>query len=160
MMSNSWTMAAPRMFPNRTASVTEMPSFRSVSAQRAAGLRSRTTNDPSSRFDLNSAEGRRARDLFEGYLALMGNPSDTIALSNALAAAELKARAEQARKVREIDPDQLVRLENLAHRAERKLGLKTATAAPATMSPAAYLAGRAGDTHQRGPDEPGGEGAS
>jgi hypothetical protein len=74
----------------------------------------------------------------------MGNPCDTIALSNALAAAELKARAEQARKMPEIDPDQLVRLENLAHRAERKLGIKPG-AAPKSVSLQDHLRQRAAE---------------
>jgi hypothetical protein len=61
-----------------------------------------------------------------------------------LAAAELKARAEQARKSPYIDPDVLLRLENLAHRAERKLGIKPAATTPPGMpSPAEYLARRA-----------------
>jgi hypothetical protein len=150
------------MFANRTTSAPQTPTPRSVSAQRAAALRSRTTNDPSSRFDLNSAEGRRARDLYEGYVALMGNPSDTIALSNALAAAELKARAELSRKSPDVDPDVLVRLENLAHRAERKLGIKPAAATPAP-SLRAYVAARASseardaseddEAHPQGPQD-------
>jgi hypothetical protein len=100
--------------------------------------RSRTTNDPCSRFSLNTAEGRRARDLYESFVAAMGNPTDTLSLSNALAAAELKGRAELSRKSPDVDPDVLVRLENLAHRAERKLGIKPAAAATPPPSLAAW----------------------
>jgi hypothetical protein len=40
------------------------------------------------------------------------------------------------------DADQLVRLENLAHRAERKLGIQPGAAVPAPQTPAEYLARR------------------
>ena len=68
------------------------------------------------------------------------SPTDTIALTialaNALAAAELKAAAEDARRRPDTDPDQLVRLENLAHRAERRLGIRRrSTARPLPPDP-------------------------
>jgi hypothetical protein len=85
---------------------------------------SRTTNDPLAGVPRNTAAGRRVADLFRAYVTALGNPTDTIALANALAAAELKAAAEDARRRPDTDPDQLVRLENLAHRAERRLGIR------------------------------------
>ncbi len=65
--------------------------------------------------------------MYFAYLAALGNPSDAIVQANALTAAELKVSAETARKLLlegNGDADALVRLENLAHRAERKLGIK------------------------------------
>ena len=57
----------------------------------------------------------------------MGNPADALAQANALAAAELKVAAEEARAKLlaggDIEPDQVVKLEGAAARAERKLGI-------------------------------------
>lgn len=98
--------------------------------------RSKTTNDPLvGRTDRNTARGRRIADLYRAFVVAMGFPANVIAQANALAAAELKVAAEDARKQllagELVDPDQIVRLENLAHRAERKLGIKPGkTAAP------------------------------
>jgi hypothetical protein len=138
------------MLPNRTPSAPEVPAPHSVRGQRSAVLRSRTTNDPSSRFSLNTAEGRRARDLFEAFVALMGNPTEMILLSQALTAAELVAAAEMARAALLAgtgDIDQVIRLENLSARATRKLRLPSAAAAPAAApSLAQYIATRAAAT--------------
>jgi hypothetical protein len=83
--------------------------------------------------------------LYRAYIAAMGGTTDTIHQANALAAAELKVTAEDARK-RMLDgggdADQLVRLENLAHRAERKLGIQPGAVVPAPQTPAEYLARR------------------
>jgi hypothetical protein len=101
-----------------------------------AGQRSKTTNRPlQGRVNRKTAKGRRVADLFHAYLDALGNPTDPITQANALTAAELKTAAEEARKALldgHGDGDQLVRLENLAFRAERKLGLKTAVTAPTT----------------------------
>jgi hypothetical protein len=124
------------MLANRTTSAPPAPAPRRLSAQRVAALRSKTTNDPLSRFSLNTAEGRRARDLFEGYVALMGAPTDTILLSHALAAAELVAASEMARAeflLGRGDIGQVIRLENLAARSVRRLGIKPATSAPPSL---------------------------
>jgi hypothetical protein len=57
----------------------------------------------------------------------LGHPSDRVVQADALALAELKTAAEAARtrmlNGEDRDPDQLVRLENLVRRAERRLGL-------------------------------------
>jgi hypothetical protein len=63
----------------------------------------------------------------DAYLRAMGNPVDALAQANALAAAELKVATEDARAKLlaggNIDPDQVVKLEGAAARAERKLGI-------------------------------------
>jgi hypothetical protein len=88
--------------------------------------RSRITNDPTTRCNQATAAGRRLNDLIRGFLNEMGNPTSTVAQSAAISAAELVVAAEDARSkllAGNGDADQVVRLENLAHRAVRKLGL-------------------------------------
>jgi hypothetical protein len=133
------------MLENRPAAVDVPSASRSSGADWPKQQRSATTNDPlSTRTDRNTAAGRRIADLYRAYIAAMGGPTDTILQANALAAAELKVAAEDARK-RMLggggDADQLVRLENLAHRAERKLGIKP-SAGPKPPTLTEYLASR------------------
>jgi hypothetical protein len=101
--------------------------------------RSRTTNAPvKSRHNLNSAPGRRVSDLYRAALAAMGNPIDAVSQANALAAAELKVAAENERAkllAGAGNADALVRVENLAARAERKLGIKAGASAKPKMLP-------------------------
>jgi hypothetical protein len=128
----------------RSAAVREPLTASPRVVERNARLCSATTNDPlSARTDRNTARGRRIADLFRGYMAALGNPSDAITQANILTAAELKVAAEDARKRllngEGADVDGLVRLENLAHRAERKLGVKLQPR-DATPSLADYIA--------------------
>lgn len=114
---------------SRPAAVKRPPAASSHVAERDARLCSATTNDPlAARTDRNTARGRRIADLFRGYMAALGDPSDAITQANVLTAAELKVAAEDARRRllngEGVEVDGLVRLENLAHRAERKLGLR------------------------------------
>jgi hypothetical protein len=107
--------------------------------------RAKTTNDPASRANLNTANGRRVADLYRSYLRAMGDPTDAVAQANVLAAAELTVAAETARVqllAGKADVDQLVKLENLAARAIRRLGIKPGAAAAPTQSLAAYLASK------------------
>jgi hypothetical protein len=113
---------------NRPAGVAGPSPARAANGERPAALRARATNDPlHGRASRNTARGRRIGDLFDAYLREMGNPADTPAQANALAAAELKVAAENARAKLlnggDIDPDQVVKLEGAAARAERKLGI-------------------------------------
>jgi hypothetical protein len=89
--------------------------------------RSRITNDPTgARCNRSTAAGRRLADLLRGFLAEMGNPTSIVAQSAALQAAELTVAAEDARArllAGQGDADQVVRLQNLAQRAVRKLGI-------------------------------------
>jgi hypothetical protein len=133
------------MLVSSAATAPKLKGQRSCGAEPPANARAKITNDPArARANRNTAQGRRVADLYRAFLRAMGNPDDAVAQANALAAAELKVAAEDARK-RMLDgdaggdPDQLVRLENLAHRAERKLGIK-ATAEPKPPSLAEHLA--------------------
>ena len=97
--------------------------------------RARITNNPISvRADLNTSQGRRVADLYRSYLRAMGDPADTAAQADVLAAAELTVAAEMARVdllAGKADVDQLVKLENLAARAIRRLGIRqNAASAP------------------------------
>lgn len=87
--------------------------------------RARTTNDPTSRMNSRTARGRRTKDLYRAFVARLTDPEEVLAQAAALAAAELTVSAEglRARLLggEAVDPDQVVRIENLAQRAERKL---------------------------------------
>jgi hypothetical protein len=100
------------------------PSTASVPLTSRAAL----TNDPlRARADGRTPQGRRIRDLFRAYSSAMGSPSDPATQAAILAAAELVVAAERARaKVLDDggDVEQLIRLENLAARATRRLGVK------------------------------------
>jgi hypothetical protein len=138
------------MQANRPAAVTEPSPARLINAERPAALRAKATNHPLyGRASRNTAQGRRIGDLYDALLRAMGNPTDAVAQANALAAAELKVAAEDARAKLlaggDIDPDQVVKLEGAAARAERKLGLKPGAAVAAPPTPAEYLARRAAE---------------
>jgi hypothetical protein len=104
---------------------------RSIPA-RPRTCRSKVTNRPSKMvIDGRSLLGRRVRDMADYYVAQLGGCWATLTDMQAAAvrrAAELTALAEQARadalKNGNADPEQLVRLENLATRAERRLSFK------------------------------------
>jgi hypothetical protein len=99
----------------------------------AAGLppassRSAATNRPGSRWNANTATGRRCRDLYKAYMKQAGNPDDPAAQAAILAAAETVVLAEVARKdslngMTAVNVELVVRLENLAARSLRRLKL-------------------------------------
>jgi hypothetical protein len=103
--------------------------------------RSRTTNDPLSRNSQATAAGRRVADLFRSFLRAMADRG-CIAQADALRAAELTVAAEDARArllAGAGDADELVRIENLAARAVRKLGLDQQRAAKPKKTLADHL---------------------
>ena len=67
-------------------------------AKPSARSRSAATNRPASRWNSNSAGGRRCRDLFRGYMRALGSPADEPTVALAIAAAEAVALAETARQ--------------------------------------------------------------
>jgi len=95
--------------------------------------RSATTNNPMrARTNGRTSAGRRVRDLYKAYLAAMGR-ADDVGRAQALAAAELMVAAENARTkllAGQGDIEQIVRLENLANRALRRLDLGAGAAPP------------------------------
>jgi hypothetical protein len=116
-----------------THSARTQPARRSTTAEPITTRRAKTTNDPASRANLNTANGRRVADLYRSYLRAMGDPTDAVAQANVLAAAELKAAAETARAdllAGKTTIGEVVLLENASDRAVRRLGLPAAGAAP------------------------------
>jgi hypothetical protein len=83
--------------------------------------------------DGRSAEGRRRRDLIEGYVAALGGPEKVTAAAmlDVKRAAELVQIAERKRadalRGADIDLGQLIRLEGAVDRAVRRLGIGPGT---------------------------------
>ena len=108
--------------------------------------RSRLTNRPRKMvISARTALGRRMKDLAEGYALRLGGWS-ALTVGQAAAvrqAAELACLAEQARAdaLRNgcVDPVGLARLEGVASRAERRLGLPKETRGTATPTLADIL---------------------
>lgn len=93
--------------------------------------RSAATNRPSSRWRLKTARGRRCRDLFKGYMTQLGNPTDDPTVALIVAAAEAIVLAEDARQeclagMNGLNAELMIRCENSAARALRRLGLNRA----------------------------------
>lgn len=118
-----------------------------MNATTSPRARARVTNNPMSRGNGRTAQGRRVRDLYTALMGRIGNPGDTIIQADVIRAAELRTAAEGLRLKllagNSVDPDQLVRLENLASRAERRLIKDAATRKP-RPSLHDHLAARAG----------------
>jgi hypothetical protein len=91
--------------------------------------RAKLTNNPFAAFDRNTARGRRLTDLVRGYLNGLGNPTDVALQAQVIAAAELQVLAEETRSAALQSPatadlDNLVRVQSVADRAVRRLGLR------------------------------------
>ena len=116
-------------------------------APRPANNRSKLSNKPRSfPVSVRSALGRRLRDIADDYASQLGgwpSLSDTMA-ANVRRASELAALAEQSRAdaLRNgcVDPVALTRLEGIADRAKRALGLPTGRAELKPMTLAEYAA--------------------
>jgi hypothetical protein len=107
--------------------------------------RSRLTNKPSRMFSTNTSTGRRAADLARGYADALNNPDNPATLALIAAAAQLTAIAEVARREAMRDPvhadlSALVKIEGVAARAVRKLGIKPAARKPSTPTLAEQVA--------------------
>jgi hypothetical protein len=100
---------------------------RTATAGRSRATRAGTTNNPLSRADGRTAQGRRTRDLYRSFAAALGNPDDTGTLALILVAAELIVVAENARRDHLLGGNPalagVVSVENLAARALKRLGL-------------------------------------
>lgn len=102
--------------------------------------RSRVTNDPAAaRLNYNSRSGRRLRDLHSALVDKVGvSPDDVLLQADILRVAELRLAAENLRAAflegRSADADQIVRIENLAERAERRLNKSAKSVKPKTLA--------------------------
>jgi hypothetical protein len=118
---------------------------RTAIASRPSTNRAAVTNNPLARADGRTPQGRRIRDLYRAWHAAMGQPTDPVVQAAILGAAELTVAAETARAALlggTGDIDAVVRLENLAGRAVRKLNIRpSATPSPSLRD---YVASRAG----------------
>jgi hypothetical protein len=122
------------MLETRTAAAAKPALDRAGPAVPPAASRAKVTNDPvRARASGNSRQGRRLRDLYAAFTAQLGHPVDPTTAAAVLAACELLVAAENARAALLAgrgDVDQVVRLENLAARAVRRLGLRPGGKAP------------------------------
>jgi hypothetical protein len=113
--------------------------------------RSRTTRDPLRRANGNTAQGRRTRDLYRGYMAALGSPADAATQALILAAAEQVVIAEFTRHAHlagKAELDAVVRAENMSARALRRLGLNKPAPAPRrSLAEKMAAAQRAADAH-------------
>jgi hypothetical protein len=100
-----------------------------MTAKNRSRMSSRTTNHPTAPREANRSahsRRRRVRDLFAGFMAKLP-AGDVLAEAAALRASELVAAAEDMRAklvagdLTDAAADAVVRLENLAHRAELRL---------------------------------------
>src|SRR5262245_43935739 len=97
-----------------------LPDRTPIAGPSPASSRSAATNRPSSRWSLKTSHGRRCRDLFKGYMAQLGNPTDVPTIALAIAAAEAIVLAEEARKeclaggLNGISAELMIRCENTA----------------------------------------------
>ena len=115
--------------PDRMANADVSRGRRAATADVPSSQRARRTNDPLAGVNLNTAIGRRVADLVRGYLDALGNPQDVGRQAEIIAAAELQVLAEEARTTALRDPlaadlDNLVRVQSVADRALRRLGIK------------------------------------
>jgi hypothetical protein len=101
--------------PDCTADTTEMRA-------RSVAKASRKT-----RLDGRTGASKQARALAQAFMVALGHPTGRTTHAAVLAASELLVAAENARAALLAgrgDVDQVVRIENLAARAVRRLGLK------------------------------------
>ena len=133
--------------PTDAALQPDMFGFRDVDLPPAQ--RSRVTNDPTSRHRGTTADARRVKDLFLSYLGRLGHPVDAATQAAVFAAADLAVTAEKTRaKVLAGGDDrsalnELVRVQNMADRALRRLGLSTQSNTPRHVSLRERLARKA-----------------
>jgi hypothetical protein len=116
--------------PDRPASDGAIAPVAVTNARRSSRDRNNSaiTNDPTSRWDLKTATGRRCRDLYRTYSRQLGSPTDAGSKALIMAAAEKVALAEIARQLCFADPhkvtfDNVVRIESKATAALKALKL-------------------------------------
>lgn len=118
---------------DRTQIDSRSPVDRRATATGSSRVRSRTTNAPADRLG-RTAEARRVRDLYAGYSKDLGAPTDVSTQALILACAEAMAVAEKARADylagRSADLNGVIRAENTANRALKRLGLAKPSLAP------------------------------
>jgi hypothetical protein len=97
-----------------------------VSPQR----RSRVGVNPWTAINRNTRHGRHVHDIAVRLLATAADPSDPLVVADAIALAELRVRADEARRDPGCDIEQVVRLEGLVDRRMRRFGRQREPARP------------------------------
>jgi hypothetical protein len=82
--------------------------------------RSKATNKPFAGIPLNTAQGRRIRDLTQQLLGRYQGVVDELTIADAVSAAKLKVRAEQALIDDDVPLSELLRLVEMADKASGK----------------------------------------
>ena len=138
---------ANKPMENRPVAVASSSTSRPHLAELPSRQRARRTNDPFANIETNTARGRRVADLVRAYLRALGNPANIERQAAVIAAAELTALAEEARATAlrdasRADLDQVLRVQGVADRAVRRLGIKPSNQ-PAPVESFADIAARA-----------------
>jgi hypothetical protein len=132
---------------NRPVAVATWSTSRLHNADLPSRQRARRTNDVfAGGLSKNTSAGRRVADLLRAFLRAMGDPTDAVLQSNALRAAELTVATETARAkllAGDGDIDAVVRIEGMAARSVRALGIKSTTSGPAPAESFGVIAARA-----------------
>jgi hypothetical protein len=112
--------------PHRDGTAAASQPARSDVGDKPRCNRARTTNDPCSRFNGRTSEGRRARDLFVAYSAQLGGNLGAGTAALLLAAVEQLIIAERVRAdylAGNASHNDVIRGEGGSNRALRRLGL-------------------------------------
>jgi hypothetical protein len=93
-------------------------------------------------MDRRTLAWRRRCEYVQAYTQALGSPTDDVILARIEAAAELRTTAELSRAQYlaggDVSLEDLVRIENLAARAERSLGLGSAASAGSPSAPSPF----------------------
>ena len=85
--------------------------------------RSRLASNPMAGLSLNTARGRLIHDTAARLLVGVADPNNPLTISDCLALAELRVRADELRRDPASDGNLIVKLEGLIDRRMRRLGL-------------------------------------
>jgi hypothetical protein len=92
-------------------------------------------------LQLNTARGRLIHDTAARLLTGVGDPNNPLTISDCLALAELRVRADELRRDPASDPNVVIKLEGLIDRRMRRLGLDRKREPPSAPDLRSYLAG-------------------
>src|SRR5262245_8251270 len=105
--------------------------------------RSRLASNPMAALQLNTARGRLIHDTAARLLVGVADPADPLTISDCLALAELRVRADELRRDPASDPNVVIKPEGLIDRRMRRLGLDRRNREPAAAPSFADIAAQA-----------------
>jgi hypothetical protein len=100
-----------------------LPSADTTSKRPLVLQRSHVADNPLRAINRRSVHGRMIHAIVARLLANVDDPGDPLVIADCIALAELRVRADQARRDPVSDPDALVRLEGLIDRRTKRLGV-------------------------------------